>query len=372
MPLKLVSVNEQFLNIADKIDTHRSIFIDWLNFKVINTIPARDFILSIFKNLTLEEIEKDGELFYKYTHIEHSVIIEYQYNEIGNIIVKISSKGLSEYFSNNGYDLDSFLKWILANCQYKETKNGSFVPVGITRIDFAIDDFSDLINIQKLIDLEVNGQTITRLRKVSFIHGFDHPNRCYTGKTFYYGDRAASLFIRFYDKYAKCKQQKVEIDDSIKCWNRMELELKDLKANVFLYNYLYNENFSPFETILSFIRFTEEKIPLEERNRQRYATAEFYEEFLENTKTITRLKVPQLIYDLENLERYVQKTVASALDVYVRVKGLDSVLDVIDNIKSATNGKPKYRKILEENDFYDYSKDEKYEMRKNKKFTVVK
>jgi hypothetical protein len=371
MPLKLVSTNEQFLHIQDKIDTHRSIFIDWLNFKVLNTIPNRNLILSIFNNLKMEEIEKDSILFLKYTHPEHTVIIEFQNAEIGEIIVKISSKGLSEYFSNNNYDLDSFLKWILTNCKHKETSNGSLVPYGITRIDFAIDDFSDLINIQKLINLEINGHTVTRLRKVSFIHGFDHSNREFTGRTFYFGDRSASLFIRFYDKLAKCKQQKIEIDDSIKFWNRMEIELKDLKANVFLHNYLYNPKFSPFETILSFLRFTENQIPLEERNRQRYETANFYSEFLKNTKTVTKLKVPQLVYDLENLEKYVQKTVASALDVYVRVKGLDSVLDVIDNIKSATNEKPKYRKILKDNDFYDYTKDEKYEMKINK-FRIVK
>lgn len=360
MPITNESVNIEYRQLSDQMEAHRSLFIDWLNFKVFNTIANRNFLHELFPKLEKETIERGNSNFFSFSHPERILKMHYHIQEIEEINCKISSRGLSEIFKNRtDYTITDFLKWILRNCKQKLCKGGEVIPAGITRIDFALDDFEGLIDLKKISRLEEDGHTVTRLDKVLFLTGWSHKERSYRGRTMYIGDRAASTFIRFYDKYAKCKEQKIEIDENIKIWNRFEIELKDSRANVFTKNYINNPHFCPYEALLAIYRFTKKSVPISEKNKQRFETADFYSEFLKNTKIARRLKVPQLVYDLENLERYVEKTASSAYDVYARVHGEDELLEVIRNATKRTNENPKYRNIIEKNAHskFDYSDD---------------
>ncbi|HMV44819.1 MAG TPA: replication initiation factor domain-containing protein [Leptospiraceae bacterium] len=235
------------------------------------------------------------------------------------------------------------------NCKWNRTKREGSRPAGITRIDFALDDFEGCIDLDLLEYKIKKGCYVTRLVSSMNTTGFNLRDRVESGKTIYLGDRGAETFFRYYDKKAKCKNDGIEIDPSIDVWNRMEIEMKLGRANWFTYNYLNNENFNPYEAILGMFRLTQKPLSKKQKNKHLFEVDRLYSKFLHNTKKATPLKVPQLVYDLQNLENYVEKTTSGASDTYIRIFGLKKYLEVLENRKFKTNETPKYSALLEKN-----------------------
>lgn len=338
----------EFDNIAEKIDSHRVLFVDWLSFKVLNNIYCRTTVLDWFEGLEQTTILKKDKEIVKYTHPENFVIIKHSKLENdGFLEVAISSKGLSLF--EDKFDIEDILRFILNNCLWIPSKDGTMIPRGITRIDIALDDFSNLIRIDKLKKYIKKRRLQSKFKNLSFIEDFDLRKFWFLGKTIYLGRRQASLFIRFYNKKAKCISSKIKLDDRIKSWNRMEFEMKDLLANTFVHNFLTNDRFNGYEFILSKICFTEKKIDLKDKNRYRMKPVIWFEKFLNNTKVKTRLKIPQLKYDLQTLENTVENRFISAIDTYTRIKGIDSLIEAIASKEEKTETKEKYKKLLSEN-----------------------
>ncbi len=374
MPVKNKAINLEYANLANEIEAHKSLFIDWLNFKVYNTIENRNFLHRLLPDLE-EKREKQGNTeILIYTHKDRIIKMDYNLLEIEFITVRISSRGLSAIFKETlDYkplmSIEELIRWIFKNCKWNKCKGENDRPAGITRIDFAIDDFDGFIDLD-LVDHKIKkGCYITRLVSLSDTNGWNLRDRIPTGKTIYLGVRTAETFIRIYDKFAKCKEQSIELDKNIDTWNRLELEFKAGRANWFTHEYISNPNFNPYEAILGIFRLTAKPLSKVEKNKNRFEVCSLYSHFLQNTKIVTPLKVPQLVYDLENLEKYIEKTSAGAIDTYVRVNGIKKLQTVLEERKEVTNKNRKYKSILEDHgNNFTYEDDEFINDVKIKKF----
>lgn len=374
MPIKNESIKNEYENLFNEIESHRKLFIDWLNFKVYNTISNRNYLHKIFPGLE-EKTEKVGNTtILHYTHKDRIIKMEYNILEIEFITVKISSRGLSETFKETEtkkplVTIDELIRWIFKNCKWNKCKGENDRPAGITRIDFAIDDFDGFIDLEMVDHKIKKGCFITRLVSMSGINGFSLRDRLPTGKTIYLGVRTAETFIRLYDKNAKCKEQGIFIPKEIDTWNRLELEFKAGRANWFTFNYVSNPNFNAYQAILGIFRLTGLPLAKVQKNKDRFEVCRLYSRFLNNTKKPSPLKVPSLVYDLESLEKYIEKTSASAIDTYVRVNGFNKLKEVLEERKEATNKKLKYKSILiDHGNNFTYEDDEIINSSKIKKF----
>lgn len=375
MPVKNQAINLEYSNLYNEMESHRKLFIDWLNFKVYNTIENRNFLHLLLPALGEPKRQKEGltEILL-YTHKDRIIKMEYNVLEIEFISVHISSRGLSLIFKETEsykplMSIEELLRWIFKNCKWNKCKGEADRPAGITRIDFAIDDFESFLDLD-LVDHKIKkGCYITRLVSSSDTNGWNLRDRVPTGKTIYLGVRSAETFIRIYDKFAKCREQSIEIDKRIDTWNRFEMEFKLGRANWFTHEYITNPNFNSYEAILGIFRLTSEPLAKKEKNKNRFEVDRLYSNFLRNTKKVTPLKVPQLVYDLENLERYVEKTSAGAIDTYVRVNGFKKLQNVLEERKEVTNKNRKYKSILEDHGTnFSYEDDEHVRDNKIQKF----
>ncbi|MBK8393677.1 MAG: replication initiation factor domain-containing protein [Leptospiraceae bacterium] len=342
-------------------DHKLSLFIDWLNFKVKNTIPNRNKLFELLPPLEESILKKGNTKVMSYTHKDRIIKLEYHFEEIEEIICKISSRGLSLIFNETenykpSMTIEELIEWIFKNDKLKRTKKHGTIHSGITRIDFALDDFAGFADMDYLQHKADTNCYVTRLGECTPYAPKDLQRRKIKGKTLYFGDRASPTFIRFYDKLAKCKDGKTEVDPLFQTWNRMEIELKSNMANVFTHSYLTNPKFVPYHWILGILRFTTKPVKQDDKNKQRFEVDYFFAKFLKGTEKPERLRVPQLVYDLENLDRYVEKNCLSPVDTYVRIHGMKKLVDVLEERKEATNKKPKYSSLIEihgENFEYD-------------------
>ena len=98
-----------------------------------------------------------------------------------------------------------------------------------TRIDFAFDDMSGLLDLDVIASYLRAGQVSTRWKMFQVVRGRSDVGKSdFQGYTIYVGSRKSESFLRFYDKKAERENKGFEVEHEK--WVRVELELKDKKA----------------------------------------------------------------------------------------------------------------------------------------------
>jgi len=102
----------------------------------------------------------------------------------------------------------------------------------VARLDLAFDDTTGLLDLEIIHTKILDGDIVTRWRKVNRISGGNVGTSQKTGDTINVGSRQSDAFLRIYNKKLEfeTKGQSVE---NIDHWVRVELELKGDKANEF-------------------------------------------------------------------------------------------------------------------------------------------
>lgn len=95
-----------------------------------------------------------------------------------------------------------------------------------SRVDLAIDEFSGLLVIEKMIQSAKAGRCKTRLQEGGVYESFRLATGEHTGLTFYLGNRESDVFFRFYDKLLESLKKGIEPKDLPASWVRAEAELK--------------------------------------------------------------------------------------------------------------------------------------------------
>jgi len=95
-----------------------------------------------------------------------------------------------------------------------------------SRVDLAIDEFSGLLDLQKMIKEAKAGRCKTRLQEGGVYESFRLATGEHTGLTFYLGNRESDVFFRFYDKLLESLKKGIDPKDLPASWVRAETELK--------------------------------------------------------------------------------------------------------------------------------------------------
>lgn len=198
----------------------------------------------------------------------------------------------------------------------------------ITRIDIAFDDKSGLLDIDEMYQKILNGEVVTRWRKVQRITGQKTGDVRKTGDTVNYGARVSEAFLRMYNK--KLEQAAKGTDMStMDSWVRVELELKGKKAMAVAKELVkipqgkseWTEGEMLSRLLLGMVDFKE---PSEgDDNKSRWRTSEFWSEFVgQNEKLFLRL--PKSEKSIEKSKEWVRKAVGPTLAMIVLTTEDDS------------------------------------------------
>lgn len=202
--------------------------------------------------------------------------------------------------------------------------------VKVTRIDFAFDDKSGLLDLAQVAGSVRAGNYVSRSRKWTFLENDEG------GQTWAFGRRSSDSFIRTYDKAAE-----QHVDGH---WVRVELELKGERAEAAVRVLLKCAVESWPERVASWLRgLLDFKQPGTDENKSRWGTVDWWESFLEYAKK-SRLTVSKRARTVEELRAWVDEQVAPSLSVLSLVLGEDEILRIVD--RGSERLKPKHLAMI--------------------------
>jgi phage replication initiation protein len=180
--------------------------IDWLEFTVKGVSPeyaVAEYLALEINDFTLADYGMQGYSdCYVYGFVK--VLFSPEREERGTKII-LSATALDEV----GRDGLEIIKLVLRD-------GGTFA-----RIDLALDDRSGLLDIDRIWQTELDGQTVCHFKEVSPIKKFNRHSRKLVANGVNFGSRCSSRFIRCYDK--QLEQLNKNLPDPGQ-WVRIELQ----------------------------------------------------------------------------------------------------------------------------------------------------
>ena len=217
------------------INDELQVSIDWLEFTVFDILIDDIYDIFGFDICEFQDAGRGG-MGYRKTlrHSEENILIFYDGGERQGIHFRVS--GASVSFFVKKYVLTKYIYKVpftkeraIALSDYVKNNYSLLfeyiLDVGqFTRIDLAIDDFTDkYFTIDDIVKLMKSDSCVSVFRKWENVDSRKIKGNVEVGHTVYFGSRKSDIFLRVYDKRL---EQKVDY-----IWVRWELEIKNQRAD---------------------------------------------------------------------------------------------------------------------------------------------
>lgn len=277
--------------------------IDWLEFTIKDYDEDLINELKLFLGNGDSFIDVDrGMLGYKKQEILGNIKLLSDGNENMGIHIIISGQGCRELESRYP-ETSNFLEFV-----------ERFLSMGakFTRIDYALDDYFNFLDLKVIEEHLKKGHLTTRYRKYkkdfSAAIGGDK-----LGETLYIGTRTSSSIIRIYDK-----QLEQNTDYS---WNRLEFETReDICEKCIKYLLQTREVESIVNIIANYVDFKEYNES--DSNKSRWKSCDWWTSFLNCVKKV-KLGTTKILRTIEDKKEWLLKQVSPTLSAVLQAEGGD-------------------------------------------------
>lgn len=203
-----------------------------------------------------------------------------------------------------------------------------------TRLDFAFDDKSRLLNMGKIGELVESRSYASRFRKVSQVRSRSSGR---WGVTWNFGARVSESYVRIYDKAAE--------QDEPGDWIRVEMELKSDRADQAGRYLLFNTAAEDWAKVSAswLLGVLDFKQPGADSNHSRWDTVSWWSEFLGVCEK-AGLGVPKEVRTVDQLREWVRAQVSPTLYVLLWVFGQDEMLRLVG--QAAERLRPKHLAMM--------------------------
>lgn len=303
------------------------ILIDWLTFTVKTDDPAAVKEMIGLKSVSWEKCDK-GLNGYPEREFFGNISIMYGASPEMGVCCNMSGQGCRTFESYSKITWGFLIHTITHSDDIK-----------VTRIDAAFDDHTGILDINR-VRLDVEDRLYLSRSRISRITVSDNQNTDIRGISIEIGARSSNMLIRIYDKAAERGY-----NDGTH-WIRIEMQMRDEIATGFVTGMTDKrmEFGSYFRGVLhNYLRFV---TALEDTNKSRWPTADYWEKLLEGIEKIRCWHAPGIDYNMTRLENFVLRQAGNAIETYVKVFGWTR-LNVL--LKERDKELPlKYKKLLQE------------------------
>lgn len=205
----------------------------------------------------------------------------------------------------------------------------------ITRLDIAFDEFSGLLQREKLEQETTAGNFVSRFRDIRLEKSFTSE-----AFTFYYGSMKSDIMFRIYNKAVERNKQQL-----IPHWIRFEQQLRDERAANFIECLCYGETIGSafFGVVNAYLKYLTPNPNNEQKSRWRVAP--WWLELLQNSDIIKLTKCDKEYNEL-NLHNFVINQAGGAIRTFDILYGDGAIQKALkENIKPLNS---KYQKLIEE------------------------
>lgn len=157
------------------------------------------------------------------------------------------------------------------------------------------------------------------------------------GTTIYHGSPRSNMYIRIYDKAAERGLENVH-------WIRVEMQMRDEIAFGFLSGLINKPIGDHFRGVLhNYLRYVVN--PGTDENMSRWPMTDYWAELIAGIQRVSCWSAPGVEYNEFHLSNFVINQAGNALDCYLKIFGMDSLIQELGN--RAVKMSPKYLRLLE-------------------------
>lgn len=293
------------VDVSDVENKENRLIIDYFTF--VSKIDNRHTLIKLLGLENLNFIETKGwygytkQLYYEGIHILYAGSVDM------GVCVEMSGKGcrnFEKYGSGDYYEIFSYIQ-------------SNNPDVRVTRLDVAYDDFTGLLDFNRLIDDIEQENYLSRFRefKLERVLSKDIKKR---SLTLYCGSHSSEIMFRIYDKRAEQKMY-----DQLDHWVRFEIQLRRDRADCFINLLLSGNDLSALYcgVIKNYLRIVVRSES--DSNLSRAQTAAYWSEFLGTVEAVSLFQSDD-DYDETRLERFVKVQCSSALVSYIALFGFNN------------------------------------------------
>lgn len=251
----------------------------------------------------------------------NSISIHFDGSEDMGVWCEMSGQGCRAFETYSAVGWEALFKYILDhNCN-------------ITRVDAAYDDHEGKLDINQIVEDTVNQNYVSK-------SDYWLTHRGSTGSSLEIGSPKSMVRCRIYDK-----AMERHCEDDVH-WIRVELQLRDARAQKFLYLVCESDKTFPqvFSGVLvNYVRYLE---PSADTNKSRWHTAPYWLDILESLEAISIYEAPGIEYNFDRACNYVFNIAGNAVACTLEGLGYDGFVDALKNRSIRPN--PKYQQALDQ------------------------
>lgn len=323
-----------------------------------------DWLSMTSKLMTVEDMMDLIGIKSGWEHIDrgvHGYGARYYYNSISihyggtqdNVWLEMSGQGCRTFESDSAHkDYNILFDALLRDLDYMK----------ITRLDIAYDDFSGVLDIERICD-DTRPRNHKYRAKTNYVQVIESTN----GMSCDIGSPKSLVVVRIYDKLAerlakmRGRDDKEKIRESIPHWVRCELQLRDERALEFVRYLRGVDPVTKTETALSigeaYRGVMEEyldygyEVPARANPEQMvWHRFKYWRDFLENASGISLYRRPGRGYNLERMVNFVQNNAGNAIDAAIEILGVSRFLELIQDRRITQS--TKYAQLIQQHGRY--------------------
>ena len=304
-----------------------SILIDWLSFT--SKVHSPEDIISLLglQNCSWQKIS--GMHGYRERYWYDSISVHYAGRSDMGVWLEMSGQGCRAFETYGSGDYKSIFEIILSD-----------PAVHITRLDIAFDDYTGILDIERICNDTLKHRYKSKMDYFSV-------NQSSYGQSVQIGNSSSDVVIRIYDKLSerlskiKNKDDKEKIKDEISHWIRVELQLRDDRAKEFI-RLLSDDDTDVGQVYCGVLK---NYLCYGYYSGSKFRNFVYWDNLLKGASALSLYVKPGIDYNLSNCINFVVNSAGNAVDCLLKIYGAKAFQNMIDNRKISQN--PKYSNLID-------------------------
>lgn len=319
------------------------IIIDWLTFSCFMSFDDLKKLLGLDSRQW--KLEKGSRLFYAERwscgsisiHTTPAVVKDNHEKKFNaGSCVEMSGQGCREYESFGRGDWTFLLAYIYKSCIDSE------LQFNISRLDLAYDDFSGVLDIQKIAMQAWNMEFTSKLSRVSVISDMSKQDENVRGISITHGSKSSNTFMRIYDK--RVERNRLDLEH----WVRWEIQLRSDSAFGALRVAFEESENMPLGSffgglILQYVQYRDRG---DDSNKSRWQYSEWYLDFVSTLDRISIWTKKDVEYNKQRMERYAYQQNHNHTLTLIQADGIVNYLRALHAAALGEELPQKYKDVL--------------------------
>ncbi len=302
-----------------------SILIDW--FSMTSKLHTPEEIMKLLGMHELSWTLTNGARGYQDRYWFDSISIHFNGRADMGVWLEMSGQGCRAFETYGNGDYNTLFTFALENLG----------PIHITRIDIAFDEYTGILNMDKLCKH-------TSEHKYRSLADYYSVTSSSNGQSINIGSPQSAVLIRIYDKLAerlskmRGEQDKEKIRDEIQHWIRIELQMRDERALEFVRLVLDKADIGQvYSGVLR--HYLEYGWYRDAEDSKSFEVFPYWQKIINSAESLSIYVSPGVDYNLARCQNYVFNCAGNAIDALLQIHGIELFKTMLEKRDISQNQK---------------------------------